>query len=72
LSGYRAPGILKVIGEALKKRLCLADMAFLLEEEEADGEEKFKNIKNKNRRILSQMSEVNGALAQTFEKVIKK
>ena len=47
-------------------------MAFLLEEEEADGEEKFKNIKNKNRRILSQMSEVNGALAQTFEKVIKK
>jgi hypothetical protein len=72
LSGYRAPGILKVIGEALKKRLCLADMAFLLEEEEADGEEKFKNIKNKNRRILSQMAEVNGALAQTFEKVIKK
>ena len=47
-------------------------MAFLLEEEEADGEEKFKNIKNKNRRILSQMAEVNGALAQTFEKVIKK
>jgi hypothetical protein len=72
LSGYRAPGILKVIGEALKKRLCLTDMAFLLEEEEADGEEKFKNIKNKNRRILSQMAEVNGALAQTFEKVIKK
>ncbi len=47
-------------------------MAFLLEEEEADGEEKFKNIKNKNRRILSQMAEVNGALTQTFEKVIKK
>jgi hypothetical protein len=62
LSGYRAPGILKVIGEGLKKRLCRIDMSFLLEDEEADGEEKFKKIKDKNRRILSQLTESNGAL----------
>ena len=62
MSGYRAPGILKVIGEGLKKRLCRIDMSFLLEDEEADGEEKFKKIKDKNRRILSQLTESNGAL----------
>jgi hypothetical protein len=62
LSGYRAPGILKVIGEALKKRLCRIDMAFLLEDKEADGEYKFKKIKDKNRRILSQLTEINGAI----------
>lgn len=72
MSGFRAPGILKVIGEAMKKRLCLVDMSFLLEEEEADGEEKFKKIKDKNRRINSQMAEMNGALIQTFEKVVKR
>lgn len=62
MSGYRAPGILKVIGEGLKKRLCRIDMSFLLEDEEADGEDKFKKIKDKNRRILSQLTETNGAL----------
>ena len=62
MSGYRAPGILKVIGEGLKKRLCRIDMSFLLEDEEADGEDKFKKIKDKNRRILSQLTESNGAL----------
>lgn len=56
----------------MKKRLCLVDMSFLLEEEEADGEEKFKKIKDKNRRINSQMAEMNGALIQTFEKVVKR
>lgn len=54
--------MLKVIGEALKKRLCLVDMSFLLEDDQADGEEKFMRIKEKNRRILSQMAELNGAL----------
>ncbi len=53
---------MKVIGEGLKKRLCRIDMSFLLEDEEADGEEKFKKIKDKNRRILSQLTESNGAL----------
>lgn len=72
LTGYRAPGILKVIGEALTKRLCLVDMSFMLEDEEADGEEKLKKIKDKNRRINSQMAEVNGALIQTIEKIVKK
>lgn len=62
MSGYRAPGILKVIGEGLKKRLCRIDMSFLLEDEEADGEDKFKKIKDKNRRILGQLTETNGAL----------
>ena len=37
-------------------------MSFMLEEEEADGEDKLKKIKDKNRRINSQMAEVNGAL----------
>jgi hypothetical protein len=41
LSGFRAPGMLKVIGDALKKRLCRTDMTFLLEDEEADGVRKF-------------------------------
>jgi hypothetical protein len=63
---------LKVIGEALTKRLCLVDMSFMLEDEEADGEEKLKKIKDKNRRINSQMAEVNGALIQTIEKIVKK
>lgn len=62
MSGYRAPGILKVIGEGLKKRLCRIDMSFILEDEEADGEDKFKKIKDKNRRILGQLTETNGAL----------
>jgi hypothetical protein len=53
MSGFRAPAMLKVIGEALLGRLCLVDMSFMLEDEEADGEEKLKKIKNKNRRILS-------------------
>jgi hypothetical protein len=40
-SGFRAPGMLKVIGDALKRRLCRTDMTFLLENEEADGVRKF-------------------------------
>lgn len=72
LSGYRAPGILKVIGGALKKRLCLVDMAFMLEDEEADGVNKFQKIKDRNRRILSLTTEVNGALYQTREKVVQR
>lgn len=53
LSGFRAPYILTVIGEALKKRLCLIDLSEMLEDEEADGENKFRNIKEMNRRILN-------------------
>jgi len=44
----------------------------LLEDEEPDGEEKLRKLKDKNRRILSLMSEMNGALIQTYDKVIKK
>jgi len=62
LSGYRAQGMLKVIGDAVKKRLCLVDMAFMLEDEEADGVHKFDKIKDRNKRILSLTNEVNGAL----------
>ncbi len=62
MSGYRAPGILKVMGDAVKKRLCLVDMAFTLEDEEADGVNKFQKIKDRNRRILSLTTEINGAL----------
>jgi hypothetical protein len=53
LSGFRAPYILEVIGEALKKRLCLIDLSEMLEDEEADGENKFRRIKEMNRRILN-------------------
>lgn len=53
LSGFRAPYILAVIGEALKKRLCLTDLSEMLEDEEADGENKFSSIKEMNRRILN-------------------
>jgi len=60
---------LKVIGEGIKRRLCLVDMSFMLEDEQADGEEKFKTIRNKNRRILSSIAEVNGALYQTHENI---
>ena len=72
MSGLRAPGMLKVIGDAIKLRMCKTDMAFTLEDEEEDGLSKFQNIKDKNRRILSLMSEMNGALIQTYDKVIKK
>ena len=53
---------MKIIGDAVKKRLCRVDMAFMLEETEADGVNKFQKIKDKNRRILSLMAEVNGSL----------
>ncbi len=51
-----------MVGDAVKQRLCRTDMAFMLEEEEADGVQKFQKIKDKNRRILSLMSEINGSL----------
>jgi hypothetical protein len=54
--------MLKVMGDAVKKRLCLVDMAFTLEDEEADGVNKFQKIKDRNRRILSLTTEINGAL----------
>jgi hypothetical protein len=63
---------LEVIGEALKKRLCLIDLSEMLEDEEADGDNKFRKIKEMNRRMLNQLGEVNGALFQTHEKVLKK
>lgn len=47
-------------------------MAFMLEETEADGVNKFQKIKDKNRRILSLMAQVNGSLAQTREKVVQR
>ncbi len=63
---------MEVIGEALKKRLCLIDLSEMLEDEEADGDNKFHKIKEMNRRMLNQLGEVNGALFQTHEKVLKK
>lgn len=53
LVGFRAPYILEVIGEALKKRLCLIDLSEMLEDEEADGDNKFRKIKEMNRRMLN-------------------
>jgi hypothetical protein len=47
-------------------------MAFMLEEEEEDGVRKFQVIKDKNRRILSLASEINGSLRQTREKVVQR
>jgi hypothetical protein len=44
----------------------------MLEDEEADGDNKFRKIKEMNRRMLNQLGEVNGALFQTHEKVLKK
>lgn len=61
-----------MIGDAIIKRLCRTDMAFMLEEEEEDGVRKFQVIKDKNRRILSLTSEINGSLHQTREKVVQR
>lgn len=50
----------------------MIDMSFILVNEQADGDEKIMKIKYKNRRILSSLAELNGALYQTHDKVSKK
>ena len=72
MSGFRANLIVKKVGEALQRKLCLTNMSDELQEPQENGEEKLKFLAEQTESLLLHLEEINGALKQVRQRASEK